>query len=519
MFAVALWTESRKRLILARDRVGIKPLYIARRGQDILFGSEIKAILAHPEVERNLSLAGLDCYLALNYVPCPWTLIDGIEKLPPGHWLEWKRGLVRSEHFWQLPLRPEAHHTLASASEQLDLLLRQSVREHLVSDVPLGVWLSGGVDSSTILHYAAEASGTPLTTFSISFEGRSFDESSYIRQVASFYGTRHEMLNLSEDSALEDAIEEFAYYSDEPNADAGALPVWFLSKLTRRSATVALSGEGADELFGGYVTYRADQLSAWCRRIPSRLLHRAVAAARRWPVSDEKIGFEYKLKRFLAGCEMQAERAHVYWNGTFSDAEKQELVQGDLPPALASILADLRIAGTSLKEFLWFDQKYFLSDDILAKVDRISMAHSLEVRPPFLDHRIIEFASLLPRELQVNGSRQKVILKELMKGKLPAAILQRKKVGFDIPAHEWLRGPLRSLMLETLLTGTTDFQDVFRVDTIQKLIARHLERRENVGYHLWGLMILFLWMKRWKIQTAPNETIEQPVREGLFTSI
>ena len=519
MFAVALWTESRKRLILARDRVGIKPLYIARRGVNILFGSEIKAILAHPEVDRNLSLAALDCYLALNYVPCPWTLIDGIEKLPPGHWLEWKRGQVRSEHFWQLPLRPEGHHTLASATAQLDILLRQSVREHLVSDVPLGVWLSGGVDSSTILHYAAEASAAPLTTFSISFEGRSFDESSYIRQVASFYGTRHEMLNLSEDNALSEAIEEFAYYSDEPNADAGALPVWFLSKLTRGGATVALSGEGADELFGGYVTYRADQLSAWCRRIPSSLLRLAMAAARRWPVSDEKIGFEYKLKRFLAGCEMPVERAHVYWNGTFSDSDKQELVRSDLPPALASILADLRIAGASLKEFLWFDQKYFLSDDILSKVDRISMAHSLEVRPPFLDHRIIEFASSLPERLQVTGSRQKVILKELMKGKLPAAILQRKKVGFDIPAHQWLRGPLRSLMLDTLLTGASDFQDLFRPDAIQKLIARHLERRENVGYHLWGLMILFLWMKRWKIQTASSETIEQPVREGLFTSI
>jgi asparagine synthase (glutamine-hydrolysing) len=519
MFAIALWTESRKRLILARDRVGIKPLYIARHGRDILFGSEIKSILVHPEVDRELSLAGLDCYLALNYVPCPWTLIDGIEKLPPGHWLEWKAGHIRSEHFWQLPLGQNAPHSLGSATEQLDLLLQQSVREHLVSDVPLGVWLSGGIDSSTILHYAANASSTPLRTFSISFEGRSFDEGNYIRQVASFYGTQHEMLNLTEDSGLGDAIEEFAYYSDEPNADAGALPVWFLSKLTRGGATVALSGEGADELFGGYVTYRADQLSARFRRIPRMLLHLAIAACRRWPVSDEKISFEYKVKRFLAGCEMTAERAHVYWNGTFCDRDKQELIRSELPPALASKLAEVRLAGNGLKEFLWFDQKYFLGDDILAKVDRISMAHSLEVRPPFLDHRIIEFASSLPEEFQVNGSRQKVILKELMKGKLPDGILRRKKVGFDIPAHEWLRGPLRSLMLDTLLTGASDFQDLFRPQAIQKLIARHLERRENVGYHLWGLMILFLWMKRWKIQTASSERVDQRVREGLFTSI
>jgi asparagine synthase (glutamine-hydrolysing) len=280
-----------------------------------------------------------------------------------------------------------------------------------------------------------------------------------------------------------------------------------------------LSGEGADELFGGYVTYRADQLAAWCRRIPPELLHLAIAAARKWPVSDEKISFEYKLKRFLAGCLMTAERAHVYWNGTFSDRGKSELVRSELPPALASILAELRLAGNGFKEFLWFDQKYFLGDDILAKVDRISMAHSLEVRPPFLDHRIIEFASSLPRHFQLNGSRQKVILKELMKGKLPDAILRRKKVGFDIPAHEWLRGPLRSLLIDTLSTGASDFPDLFQPQAIQKLIARHLERRENVGYHLWGLMILFLWMKRWKIQTASSESVDQRAREGLFTSI
>ena len=223
MFAVALWTESRQRLILARDRVGIKPLYIARRGKDILFGSEIKAIFAHPEVERRLSLAGLDCYLSLNYVPCPWTLVDGIEKFPPGHWLEWRAGRVRSECFWQLALRPtQPGSSTGAAVEQLDFLLRESVREHLLSDVPLGVWLSGGVDSSTVLHYAANASSRALKTFSISFQGRTFDESSFIRQVASFYGTEHEMLDLGEDAALGDAIEEFAYYADEPNADAGA---------------------------------------------------------------------------------------------------------------------------------------------------------------------------------------------------------------------------------------------------------------------------------------------------------
>jgi asparagine synthase (glutamine-hydrolysing) len=518
MFAIALWTESRKRLVLARDRVGIKPLYIAQRGKNIYFGSEMKALFAHPEIERKLGLAGLDCYLALNYVPCPWTLVEGIEKFPPGHWLEWCAGSVSSKAYWKLPLRRPSNQTAEAAMEELDGLLQQSVREHLLSDVPLGVWLSGGVDSSTVLHYAASASSRRLKTFSISFEGRSFDESRYIRQVASAYGSEHEMLDLNENAALEDAIEEFAYYADEPNADAGALPVWFLSKLTRESATVALSGEGADELFGGYVTYRADQLAARARLVPQSFLRLASLATGLLPVSDEKISLEYKLKRFLAGCAMPSERAHVYWNGTFTDSGKEALVEGDLPGALSSILSGLRAAGNSLKAFLWFDQKYYLADDILAKVDRMSMAHSLEVRPPFLDHRIIEFAGSLPSELQVNGAKQKVILKRLMAKKLPAAVLSRKKVGFDIPAHEWLRGPLRTLLLDTLGSGSPAHDSVFRTAAIQNLIAQHMERRENVGYHLWGLLILFLWLKRWNIQTAAA-TAGQHVSDGLFTSI
>ena len=299
MFAVALWTKSKKRLVLARDRMGIKPLYIAQRGQDLYFGSELKTILIHPEIERNLSLNGLDCYLSLNYVPSPWTLIDGIEKLPPAHWLEWKNGTVRTDCYWQLPYGVSNQWTLESAEEQLDSLLKQSVREHMLSDVPLGVWLSGGVDSSTILHYAAQASSSRLKTYSISFHGRSFDETEYIKRVVEQYGTEHEQLDLNPDVNLQGAIEEFAYYSDEPSADAGALPVWFLSKLCKTGTTVALSGEGADELFGGYLTYRANRLSRDVAAVPARRnLNSDLPSLKHWPVSDEKIGLEYKLKRF-----------------------------------------------------------------------------------------------------------------------------------------------------------------------------------------------------------------------------
>jgi len=519
MFGVALWTESTERLVLARDRMGIKPLYFAQRGEDLYFGSELKTIFVHPEIDRSLSLNGLDCYLSLNYVPAPWTLVEGIEKLRPGYWMEWRGGAVRTECYWKLPFRPELRIDEPRATEEeLGRLLRQSVSEHLLSDVPLGIWLSGGVDSSTMLHYATEASASPLQTFSISFHGRSFDETPYIREVAQRYGSQHHELDMSDLEDLPGTIEEFAYYSDEPSADAGAVPLWLLSKLTKRHATVVLSGEGADELFGGYLTHRASLLARNVRRLPSWALDLMQATARRWPVSNEKISLEYKVKRFLEGCRMAPARAHVYWNGTFSDDEKRKLVQRPLPNALGATLGELAAAGDDLPAYLWFDQKYFLPDDILTKVDRISMAHSIEVRPPFLDHRVVEFAASLSPRMQIQGSRQKVILKDLMRNKLPASVLSRKKVGFDIPAHEWFRGPLRPLLLETLNGAAAEHSGFFRFDRIMALELAHQERRANVGYHLWGLLTLLLWMKKWRIQTIPLAD-QEPLPEKVFSSI
>lgn len=502
MFAFAVWNAPEKRLVLARDRLGIKPLYYFRKGEDLFFGSELKAILVHPEIERKLSLEGLDCFLALNYVPCPRTLIDGILKIPPGEWLQWKDGNVTTGSYWQLPFGQIRNISMEQAKEELDHLLSQSVREHLLSDVPLGIWLSGGLDSTTILHYAAKASSAQLKTFSISFQGRSFDETRYIRRAAEEYGTDHDEMDLNPSVDLRSAIEEFAYYSDEPSADAGALPVWFLSKLSKKKATVSLSGEGADELFGGYLTYRADRIARRLQRMPRALISLGLAIFRRWPVSDEKIGFDYMATRLLEGSLMTPETAHAYWNGTFAKTELNGLVRRTMPESLSHLLGEARRlppSGDDLAPFLWLDQKYYLPDDILNKSDRMSMAHSVEVRPPFLDHRIVEFAATLPASLKIRGSQQKLVLRELMKDKVPKAILQRKKIGFDIPAHEWLRGPLRGLLEETIQFGLLEYGPFFRKDRIEQLMGRHFRREINVGYHLWGLLILFLWMKQWRV--------------------
>ncbi len=490
MFAAALWTESTRRLVLVRDRLGIKPLYFAKQQGNLYFGSEVKTILPHPEIGRRINRASLDRYLSLNYTPGSQTMIEGIEKLPPGNFLDWREGAVSITPYWTLQFRPDASLDLESAKTELDRLLRSAVREHLVSDVPLGVWSSGGLDSSTILHYAAE--GTPhLKTFSISFRGREFDESNYFREIARKYQTDHHEFDLHADMGVQDAIEQLATYSDDPMADAGAIPVWFLSRMCRSEVTVALSGDGADELFGGYNTYLADGYAAKLRLLPMGMRKLAAGMTRWLPVSDNKIGLDYKITRMLNGALLDPVDAHFFWNGTFSNAEKRDLLLDPLNQASLPLPGD---------DFLWLDQLTYLPDDILHKVDRMSMAHSLEVRPPFLDHRVVEFAATLPANLKINGGRLKFVLRELMKDKLPPSVTTRKKEGFDIPVHDWLRSALRPLLLDTLNERTVRATGLFSWPAVDRTIRAHLDRRANLGYHLWGLLVLFLWMKRWQIE-------------------
>jgi asparagine synthase (glutamine-hydrolysing) len=518
MFAAALWTEREKRLVLVRDRMGIKPLYYFRRGDDLYFGSELKAILEHPEVPRELDTAALDAYLAVNYVPGPQTLIAGIRKVPPGHVLEWQNGRVWLDPWWKVPAERPRQTTLEDAKAELDWLLTDSVREHLVADVPLGLWSSGGVDSSTVLHYAATQSSARLKTFSVSFHGRSFDESPYFREVARVYGTDHHEFDLNPDVELQSAIEDFAYYSDEPSADAGALPVWYLSRMSRRHVTVALSGEGADELFGGYLTYQADRFARPFRVVPAGI-RRAMRGAldRYMPVSDDKISLEYKLKRWIEGSLLDPDEAHFFWNGTFSPEQRAQICPELNGRGLRRLVDELRLpAHDVVGRYLAVDQTYYLADDILYKTDRMSMAHSLEVRPPFLDHRIVEFAAGLPQRLKIRGMKQKYLLKELMRGRLPEMVLNRKKSGFDIPTHDWFRGVLRGLLMDTLTPEAIRATGIFNVAAVERLIRDHMERRVNIGYHLWGLLTLFLWMRRWKVETPVPEEVRRRAPARVF---
>ena len=289
--------------------------------------------------------------------------------------------------------------------------------------------------------------------------------------------------------------------------------------MSRQHVTVALSGEGTDELFAGYVTYLADRWARPLRRMPAAARRATLDLVRHWPTSDEKISFEYKLKRFLEGSLLTADQAHLFWNGTFSEAGKRVFfpTADDLP--LRSLLNQMPASSNRhLNRYLWFDQRYYLPDNILYKVDRMSMAHSLEVRPPFLDHRIVEFAASLPEHFKIRRFRQKYILKQLMKSKLPPGVLRRKKVGFDIPTHDWFRGPLRPLLLDTVTAEAVKQTGLFRWDGIGSLIDDHMKRRANLGYHLWGLMTLFLWMKRWKIETVPVDEEREETWDSVLTT-
>ncbi|HBY62714.1 MAG TPA: asparagine synthase (glutamine-hydrolyzing) [Solibacterales bacterium] len=508
MFAVAIWHQRQQRLLLVRDRMGIKPLYVLERGRSLYFASELKGILAHPEVERELDLDGLSSYLSLNWVPGPHTLIQGVRKLPQGTWLEWSAGRSETGAYWEpsYTVRPR---TSQEAVEELDGLLRAAVREQLAADVPVGVWASGGIDSTTVLHYAAELCPSQVKTFSVTFRGRSFDESRWIREAAQRYGTDHHELDLGGAPDLADVVDALAWHADEPNADAGAVPLWYLSRMTRKAVTVVLSGEGSDELFGGYQTYRADRYAEWARLTPAFLRRAALRLAHRLPASDEKIGFDYKLQRFLGGSLLPADRAHLYWNGMFDEPGKARLLaEGRLrpfPDLMSTLPAEARRLPNP-ERYLRLDQRFYLADNILVKCDRVSMAHSLEVRPPFLDERIVAFAASLPPHLKIRGSRLKWILYQTMAGKLPPSVLSRRKEGFDIPVHDWFRGPMRQLLNDTVNEQANRRHALFLWPELQRLIATHMSRKINAGYHLWGLLMLFRWMDTWKVQVpAPAE--------------
>jgi asparagine synthase (glutamine-hydrolysing) len=488
MFAVALWDSTRRRLVLARDRYGIKPLYYRADSAGLAFASELRAL---PRGE--IDLDALEAFLAFNSIPAPLTIFRESRKLPPGHVLVWEGGEPRIERFARpapVPVGQLRGDDEAELIEELRARLRDSVRAHLVSDVPVGVLLSGGIDSSALTALAAQESSDPVRTFSIGFEERSFDELEDARLVAERYGTHHRELVLRPDAAL--LLPALAEAFDEPFADSSALPTYLVSQLAAQDVKVALSGEGGDELFGGYYTYVADQLAL-----------RASGAARlarplveRLPTSTARASFDYKAKRFVRGAHLPPLERHHAWKEIFSPEARAELTgrSHDVDPV---DLYRARFAETEGAEPLArlqdVDLGIYLADDLLVKTDRASMAHSLEARVPFLDPAVTTFAAALPAKHRVRGLRKKVLLRKAVAPLVPSRIVRGKKRGFSIPAAAWLRGELEPFARETLSADTLRHQGFFRPETVTALLERHVAGREDLSRQLWGLLAFTLW--------------------------
>jgi len=508
MFALAVWDQRHQRLVLARDRVGIKPLFYARHEGLLLFASEPKALLAYPGFPRALDPVALDQYLTYQYVPTPKSIYAGINKLRPGHALSVEGGCITERPYWELDLSCDA--TLARTSEveladQLWRVLRESVRLELVSDVPLGVFLSGGIDSSAVVAAMADLGTSDVRTFSIGFSEPSFDESGYARRVAAQLGTDHSELIL-EPRMLWELVPSLASLLDEPLADASIVPTYLLSRFTRRHVTVALGGDGGDELFAGYSTLQAHRLAGYYARIPGFLRERAIApAVRRLPVSHANLSLDFRAKRFVQGTELPLPLRHHLWLGPCSPSERQELLHPELLRTIGSTDAFEALgehvacsaAYDDLTQVLYLDMKMYLESDILAKVDRASMACSLEVRVPLLNALMLDFATRLPIDLKLRRLTRKYLLRKALAGRLPQQIIDRPKKGFGLPVSKWLGTDLRSLMLDLLSEDRLRRQGVFNSEYVTRLIGEHLQKRRDNRMVLWALVVFQLWYERY----------------------
>lgn len=490
MFALALWDAARGRLLLARDRFGIKPLFYRADPDGLAFASELTA-LGGPE--DGFDPDALEAYLAFNSIPAPLTVLRSVRKLLPGHWLTWEDGRVATGR-WARPaprpadaLRTEGEAALA---HELRERLAGSVRAHLVSDVPVGVLLSGGIDSSALTALAAEAVGGALRTFSIGFEERSFDELDLARQVARRYGTDHHELVVRPDAA--ELLPRIAAAGDEPLGDSSALPTFLVSGLAAGHVKVVLSGEGGDELFGGYETYAAGLLAERLR--PALPVLRPLVA--RLPSSTRRVSVDYKLKRFVRGAHLPPLERHHAFKEIFAAAERRALLAGD---AGADPLARHRgrwaeTAGAdTLARVQDVDLGTYLVDDLLVKTDRMSMAHSLEARVPFLDADVAELALALPAPLRVRGLAKKRLLRRAVAPLLPRAVVRGPKRGFSIPAAAWLRGPLVPFARDVLAPDRLARQGVFAPAAVTAVLEDHVSGRADRSRELWGLMCFSLW--------------------------
>jgi asparagine synthase (glutamine-hydrolysing) len=499
MFAVAIWDAPRRRLVLARDPYGIKPLYYRHSGAELHFASELRSL---PRGEVDLD--ALEAFLAFNSIPAPYSIFRDVRKLPAGHVLVWENGAVTIERYSRPgPAGADELRTGDEAEliEELRARLRDSVRAHLLADVPVGVLLSGGVDSAALAALAAQETPEPVHTFTIGFAERSFDERADARRVAERYGTEHHELLVRPDPEL--LLQALAAAFDEPFADSSALPTYLVSQLAAEHVKVALSGEGGDELFGGYYTYAADLMAD--RVAPLARLARPLVEA--LPASTRKASLDYKAKRFVRAAHLPPLERHHGWKEIFTPDARSELTgrRSAFDPVDVYRTRYAETAGApQLARLQDVDFGVYLVDDLLVKTDRASMAHSLEARVPFLDPLVTTLAFALPTRLKVRGLAKKVLLRKAVEPLVPSEVVHGRKRGFSIPAAAWLRGELEPFARETLAAGNLQRQGFFQPEPVAQLLDEHAAGRADWSRQLWGLLAFTLWYERHVEQEPPR---------------
>jgi asparagine synthase (glutamine-hydrolysing) len=505
MFAFAIWDERKEELFLARDRVGKKPLLYAHRpGGDFVFGSEFRALLRHPEVGREIDREAVHYYLTFMCVPAPLTAYRDIRKLEPGHTLTLTRdGQVRTERYWHLDINRKIKITEEEAGERAVELLREAVRVRLMSEVPLGAFLSGGVDSSAVVALMSEASPTPVKTFSIGFEEQDFSELHHARRVAERVGADHHEFIVRPD-ALE-VLPTLVEHYGEPYADSSAIPTYYVARETRRHVTVALNGDGGDECFAGYERYAAMSLSEHYRRLPEALREKVIRrAVGLLPSSEVRPGRVRRVKRFLRAAGLPPVERYLRWvsvidrqtkRGVYTDEFWRETAGLDAGRWLAPWFAQANGAGV-VDAALLADTMTYLPNDLLVKVDIASMAVSLEARSPFLDHHVIEFAASLPSSLKLRGLTTKYLLKKTLRRLLPSENLTRPKMGFGVPIGHWFRGRMQPFLREHLLSDRVARRGMLRPEAVRRMVEEHTSGARDHAHPLWTLLMLELWFQR-----------------------
>ena len=504
MFAFAIWDSMKKTLFIARDRAGQKPLlYSHLSNGDLIFGSEFQALLQYPDISNEINYKAIDSYLSYACVPSPQTAFKNIRKLEPGHWLRWKNGKVSMERYWFPNFSKKINITPKKAEEETLRVLREATRLRLIAEVPLGAFLSGGVDSSTIAALMAQESGNPIKTFSIGFEEHDFSELKYARRVAKHIGAEHNEF-IVKPNAMEVLPKLIEHYG-EPYADPSAIPTHYVSKETRKYVTVALNGDGGDESFAGYERYSAMRVTELYNRLPKSLSKILIEKPIEMiPTSELKRSRLRDIKRLLQAASLPKAQRYFHWVTVFRELEKMRLYTKEFKA---------KVSDNQPLEFLnkWFlkanglgivdtalltDQMTYLPNDLLVKVDIASMANSLEARSPFLDHKVIEFAASLPERIKMRHIATKSLLKRVAAKLVPREVVHRRKMGFGVPIGKWFRNEMKDFVMEVLLSEKCAKRGIFRPKFVSRLLNDHMECRRDCAGQIWSLLMLELWFQK-----------------------